>query len=225
MAEPQTQKPAAQKAAAKPSVYDRLKNMSDDDKMLFMKQMSNVGGGNVASNFSAGMQAGQNIKNVQAARARAKADAELANTTAEGLLAQGGDKFKPMDSATANRYATTTANTFEAEVDSAIIDDEVGVEMEASGAQAPQAPQAPQAQQPAFADGGEVRGPGGPREDAIPANLSNGEYIIPADVVARKGTEFFDNLVEKTLADLKAREASAQHTQVGAAIPPPEVGY
>jgi hypothetical protein len=27
--------------------------------------------------------------------------------------------------------------------------------------------------------------------------LSNGEYIIPADVVATKGKEFFDNIVRK----------------------------
>jgi hypothetical protein len=34
--------------------------------------------------------------------------------------------------------------------------------------------------------------------DTVPAMLTPGEYVIPADVVARKGTEFFDRLVEKT---------------------------
>jgi hypothetical protein len=48
-----------------------------------------------------------------------------------------------------------------------------------------------------FAEGGEVEGPGGPKDDAIPARLSDGEYIIPAEVVRAKGTEFFDKLVAK----------------------------
>jgi hypothetical protein len=73
-----------------------------------------------------------------------------------------------------------------------------------------------------MADGGEVRGPGGPREDAIPARLSDGEYIIPADVVARKGTEFFDNLVKKAQESEAARMESAQVTKQALGIPPPE---
>lgn len=46
-----------------------------------------------------------------------------------------------------------------------------------------------------FATGGFVAGPGGPRDDAILARLSNGEYIIPANIVARWGVEFFDALI------------------------------
>lgn len=54
----------------------------------------------------------------------------------------------------------------------------------------------------AFANGGipgEVEGPGDGTgvDDAIPAVLSDGEYVIPADVVRTKGTEFFDKLLEK----------------------------
>lgn len=57
-----------------------------------------------------------------------------------------------------------------------------------------------------FADGspggiqdpkGTVRGPGTDISDSIPAMLSKGEYVIPADVVRRKGVEFFDKLLEK----------------------------
>jgi len=47
-----------------------------------------------------------------------------------------------------------------------------------------------------YSEGGPVIGQGGPKDDAIPARLSNGEYVIPADVVARKGTEFFDKLLK-----------------------------
>jgi hypothetical protein len=56
----------------------------------------------------------------------------------------------------------------------------------------------------AMADGGKihqgpgkVRGIGGPVDDKIPAMLSNGEYVIPADVVEAKGVEFFDRLKDK----------------------------
>jgi hypothetical protein len=45
--------------------------------------------------------------------------------------------------------------------------------------------------------GGIVRGPGTGISDSIPARLSDGEYVIPADVVKRKGVEFFDKLLDK----------------------------
>ena len=44
---------------------------------------------------------------------------------------------------------------------------------------------------------GEVRGPGTGTSDSIPARLSDGEYIIPAEVVRRKGTDFFDKLLNE----------------------------
>jgi hypothetical protein len=58
---------------------------------------------------------------------------------------------------------------------------------------------------PGFADGGEIinnetgeiEGPGTGTSDSIPAYVSDGEYIIPADVVEAKGVEFFDKIVEK----------------------------
>jgi hypothetical protein len=40
-------------------------------------------------------------------------------------------------------------------------------------------------------------GDGSGIDDTVPAMLSDGEYVIPADVVKAKGTEFFDRLVEK----------------------------
>lgn len=47
------------------------------------------------------------------------------------------------------------------------------------------------------ADGGPVDGPGTGTSDSIPARLSDGEYVIPADVVRAKGTQFFDKLLDK----------------------------
>ena len=41
-----------------------------------------------------------------------------------------------------------------------------------------------------FADGGIVRGPGGPRSDLIPAWLSNGEAVLTADAVKLLGEDF-----------------------------------
>lgn len=45
-----------------------------------------------------------------------------------------------------------------------------------------------------FKRGGEVDGPGTGTSDSIPARLSDGEYVIPADVVERLGVGFFDRL-------------------------------
>lgn len=50
-----------------------------------------------------------------------------------------------------------------------------------------------------FQADGDVNGPGDGSgiDDRIPAMLSDGEFVIPADVVRRKGEEFFEKLVEK----------------------------
>lgn len=42
--------------------------------------------------------------------------------------------------------------------------------------------------------GGEVDGPGTGTSDSIKARLSDGEYVMPADVVEKLGVDFFDNL-------------------------------
>lgn len=60
---------------------------------------------------------------------------------------------------------------------------------------------------PSFADGGstkrlgrggKVSGPGGPVDDKIPAMLSDGEYVLPADTVKAVGVKKLDKLVKKT---------------------------
>jgi len=45
---------------------------------------------------------------------------------------------------------------------------------------------------------GGVRGPGGPVDDMIPAMLSDGEYVIPADTVKAIGKDKLDKLIAKT---------------------------
>jgi hypothetical protein len=46
-----------------------------------------------------------------------------------------------------------------------------------------------------YADGGKVRGPGGPTEDKVgPVMLSDGEYVLPADTVEAIGKENLDKL-------------------------------
>jgi hypothetical protein len=55
-----------------------------------------------------------------------------------------------------------------------------------------------------YADGGPhegagpVSGPGGPVDDKIPAMLSNGEYVLPADTVKKVGVGRLDKLVKET---------------------------
>jgi hypothetical protein len=58
-----------------------------------------------------------------------------------------------------------------------------------------------------FADGGnakrlgrrgKVSGPGGPVDDKIPAMLSDGEYVLPADTVKAIGVKKLDKIVKKT---------------------------
>ena len=60
-----------------------------------------------------------------------------------------------------------------------------------------------------FGQGGKVKGPGTARSDSIPARLSKGEYVLPADTVKKVGvqnleqlradTHKFGNKHEKTL--------------------------
>lgn len=47
------------------------------------------------------------------------------------------------------------------------------------------------------AEGGPVNAPGGPADDLGAITISNGEYIIPADVVMKLGTNHFDKMIEK----------------------------
>ncbi|MCC6713906.1 MAG: hypothetical protein IT496_01635 [Gammaproteobacteria bacterium] len=53
---------------------------------------------------------------------------------------------------------------------------------------------------PALAGGGYVRGPGSGTSDSILARLSNGEYVIPANAVARYGVAFLERLSRMQLA-------------------------
>jgi hypothetical protein len=54
---------------------------------------------------------------------------------------------------------------------------------------------------PAYDGDGTVEGVGGPKDDMVPARLSPGEYVIPQDVVAWKGEEFFAKLLQKSTED------------------------
>jgi hypothetical protein len=47
------------------------------------------------------------------------------------------------------------------------------------------------------AEGGPVSAPGGPTSDGGAMMVSDGEYVIPADVVRRLGTNHFDKMIEK----------------------------
>lgn len=49
---------------------------------------------------------------------------------------------------------------------------------------------------------GPVVGPGGPTADAVPINASNGEFVIPANVVSYLGQKFFQDLMTKAQTEM-----------------------
>jgi len=51
-----------------------------------------------------------------------------------------------------------------------------------------------------FASGGHITGPGGPRDDVIPALLSNGEYVVNANAVGHYGKGFMESINAKKFA-------------------------
>lgn len=53
----------------------------------------------------------------------------------------------------------------------------------------------------AYATGGHILGPGGPREDLIPIWASNGEFMMNADAVNHYGTGFMDAVNSRKFAD------------------------
>lgn len=68
-----------------------------------------------------------------------------------------------------------------------------------------------------FADGGKagigkVSGPGGPVDDQVPAMLSDGEYVIPADVVKKKGVKYFDKIVKANHTPAKEQRKGLRRT-------------
>lgn len=67
----------------------------------------------------------------------------------------------------------------------------------------------------AFAEGGLVTGPGGPRDDVIPARLSAGEFVVNADATARN-LELLTALNEgRSLAETLAGFGRGRDTMVG----------
>jgi hypothetical protein len=47
------------------------------------------------------------------------------------------------------------------------------------------------------AEGGPIAAPGGPMSDGGALAVSDGEYVVPADVVRKLGTNYFDKMIEK----------------------------
>jgi len=89
--------------------------------------------------------------------------------------------------------------------------------MMASGGAPPQGqPLAPGQQ---FAGDGEVKGPGGPESDSIPARLSNGEYVMSAPAVAFHGVKAMDKINEEGKQGFFQSQAQVQANQ-GAPGPP-----
>ena len=50
---------------------------------------------------------------------------------------------------------------------------------------------------PGGAEGGTIMAPGTPTSDSGALQVSDGEYLVPADVVRKMGTNYFDKMIEK----------------------------
>lgn len=77
-----------------------------------------------------------------------------------------------------------------------------------------------------LAEGGQVpeefSPSGGAARDDVPTALTAGEYVIPRDVVLRKGTEFFDKFIDKTRNPAPKKGADgAQRTALPQGMPMP----
>jgi hypothetical protein len=72
--------------------------------------------------------------------------------------------------------------------------------------------------------GGKVEGPGGPTDDLIPAMLSDGEYVLPADTVEQVGVENLEALRKATHTPVaKQKKGSKLRMANGGPLPLPKV--
>ncbi len=81
---------------------------------------------------------------------------------------------------------------------------------------------------PAYAEGGAVvpmgippqNGdvPGGPKADDVSTQLSEGEFVVPAETLRWKGEEFFEKTIQKSAED-KAQADAVRQQKEGTAIP------
>ena len=65
--------------------------------------------------------------------------------------------------------------------------------------------------------GGYISGPGGPRDDLIPARLSDGEYVVQANAVDHYGAGFLDSINSRRYAmggDVSGKKPSSRMMQV-----------
>jgi hypothetical protein len=55
--------------------------------------------------------------------------------------------------------------------------------------------------------------PGGPKADDVPAQLSEGEFVVPAEVLKWKGEEFFEKTIQKSAEDKAKADAIRMQKQ------------
>jgi len=55
--------------------------------------------------------------------------------------------------------------------------------------------------------------PGGPKADDVPARLSEGEFVVPAEVLKWKGEEFFEKTIQKSAEDKAKADAIRMQKQ------------
>jgi hypothetical protein len=76
-----------------------------------------------------------------------------------------------------------------------------------------------------YARGGMVRGPGTPTSDSIPANLSKGEYVLPADTVQAIGKDKLDQIKDATHTPTRSAHEAQMNGMAAGGMPAPLQGY
>ncbi len=211
-----TAQAAAQAGAA--SAADRS---TEQTGRALRAEAINIGKGlpsNVAASYGQSLQAGNsmvgNANQTTASGSGSMANANAGLNTAINGFGQAGNTASQgyanqMQQYNANQASTTGALSGIAGI--------AGMFM-ADGGDVPPRQALPFDSEPGTIDYGQGDGSG--IDDQVPINASQGEYIIPADVVRAKGEEFFDKLVERyhTPAEEQQEDEHTANVRSGKAL-------
>lgn len=211
-----TQQAAAQAGAA--SAADRA---TEQTGRALRAEALNIGKGypsNVAGSYGQSLQAGNSmVGNANQTTATAGNAAQGANSFLNTSIGGFGQAGNTMSQGYQNQMQQYGANQQSITGTLGAIGGLAGMFM-ADGGDVKQA--IPFDSEPGAIDYG--MGDGSGIDDQVDIKASKGEYIIPADVVRKKGEEFFDKLVEKyhTPAVEQREDAHTQNVRTGKALNP-----
>lgn len=211
-----------QQAAAQAGAASAATRATEQTGRALRAEAINIGKGlpsNVAASYGQSLQAGNSmVGNANQTTATSGNAAQGANSflnTAIGGYGQAGNTLSQGYQNQLNQYGANQQNITGA---LGAIGGIAGMFMADGGDVKKQA--IPFDSKPGMIDYG--MGDGSGIDDQVDIKASTGEYIIPADVVRKKGEEFFDKLVEKyhTPAVEQREDAHTQNVREGKALNP-----